>query len=609
MQGDFRLGQWLVRPKLNTVLADGRAIRLEPKFMQVLVCLADRPGEVVSKEELIRTVWVDTFVTDDVLTRAISELRRALGDDAKQPHVIETVARTGYRIIAPVEPVIPETLPRKTMTRKLVIALVLALLTSSILGFALYHRLSRRRAIAARVRSIAVLPLENLSHDPEQEYFADGMTEALIDDLSKIEALRVISRTSVMQYKATRKSLPEIASELRVDAIVEGSVQRSGDRVRISAELIDGVSDAHLWEQSFDRDLSNVLLLESEVAQAVAGEIRIKLTPNDVARMPSAHVVSRKAHDAYLRGRYLWSSKSKSGLEQSINLYQQAIDEDPQYALAYAGMADSYIILENDGYMSASEANPKIRMTAMKAVAADANMAEAHMMLADVKETEWDWAGAEQEYRRAIELNPGLARAHQWYAILLSDLQRYDESISEIERAVDLEPLIPSLYLVQSETYYLAGRYDQALQTLNTSPILQAADRDRDSVVGMVYLRKGDYSEAISKLQAVVDSRPGETEDRAFLGYAYALAGRKKEALAALDELQRLGKHEYVEPGWMAMIWVALGDKDKALALLNQDYRMHSSFLMSLGSDPVFEPLHSDSRFQDLMRRIGLPSN
>jgi TolB-like protein/DNA-binding winged helix-turn-helix (wHTH) protein/Flp pilus assembly protein TadD len=609
MQGDFRLGQWMVCPKLNTVQADGRSVRLEPKFMQVLVCLAARPGEVVSKEELIGSVWKDTFVTDDVLTRAISELRRILGDDAKQPRIVETVARNGYRIIVPVQLVIPDKLPRKTLNRKLVTVVVLTLLMSAILGVALYHRFSRRRAMAARVRSIAVLPLENLSHDPEQEYFADGMTEAPIDDLSKIEALRVISRTSVMQYKATRKSLPEIARELKVDAIVEGSVQRSGNQVRISAELIDGDSDTHLWEQSFDRDFSDVLPLESEVARAVAGEIRVKLTPADVARTPSTHVVSRKAHDAYLRGRYLWSSKSKSGLEQSINLYQQAIDEDPQYALAYAGMADSYIILENNGYMSASEANPKIKMAAMKAVAADANLAEGHMMLADVKETEWDWAGAEQEYKRAIELNPGLARAHHWYAILLSDLQRYDEAISEIERAVDLEPLSPSLYLVQSETYYLAGRYDQALQTLNTSPILQAADRGRDSVAGMVYLRKGDYAEAISKLHAVVDSRPGETGDLAFLGYAYALAGRKKEALAALDALQRLGKHEYVEPGWMAMIWVALGDKDKALALLNEDYRMHSSFLMSLRSDPVFEPLHSDSRFQDLLRRIGLPSN
>jgi tetratricopeptide (TPR) repeat protein len=435
------------------------------------------------------------------------------------------------------------------------------------------------------------------------------MTEALINDLSKIGALRVISRTSIMQYKATHKSLPEIAHELRVDAIVEGSVQRSGEQVRITAELIDAETDTHLWARSFDRDLNDLLLLESEVAQAVAAEIQIRLTPADVARIPLTHAVSRTAHDAYLHGRYLWSKKSKDGLEQSIAFYQQAIDDDSQYALAYAGIADSYIVLENAGHISASEANPRIRAAALKAVAADPNLAEAHMMLADAKETEWDWVAAEQEYKRAIELNPGLARAHHWFAILLSDLQRHDEAILEIERAVDLEPLTPSLYLVQAQVYYLAGRYDQALRTLNTSSILQEVGTRAAVNAAMVYLRKGQYAEAISRLRAAVKAQPEDTNNLTFLGYSYALAGDKPEALRVLDELQRLGRHQYVEPGWIAMIYVALGDKDKVMALLNEDYRLHSSFLMSLGADPVFEPLHSDIRFRDLLRRIGLSSS
>jgi TolB-like protein/DNA-binding winged helix-turn-helix (wHTH) protein/tetratricopeptide (TPR) repeat protein len=610
VEGDFRVGEWLVSPKLNTVHCDGRSVRIEPKMMQVLVCLANRPGEVLSKEELIQTVWKDTFVTDEVLTRAISELRRIFLDDAKQPHMIETVAKSGYRIIAPVQPLIVEEVPRTRVSHKLVLVLVLMVLTGSILAFVLYDRSSRREAAAARVRSIAVLPLTNLSHDPEQEYFADGMTEALINDLCKIGALRVISRTSVMQYKATRKPLPEIARELKVDSIVEGSVQRSGDRVRISAQLIDGKTDAHLWARSFDRDLSDVLMLESEVAQAVVGEIRVELTPADVARVPSAHVVSRKAHDAYLRGRFAWSSRrTKRDLEQSISFYRQAIDEDPQYALAYAGMADSYAVLEDNGEMSASEANPRIKVAAMKAVEADPTLAEAHMMLADVKENEWDWAGAEQEYKHAIELNPGLARAHHWYAILLSALKRHDEAISEIERAVDLEPLTPKLYVNRSEVYYFAGRYDQALRTLNDSPTLTETDPAVRLLSAKMDLRTGNYGAAITKIRAVVDSELGDTNDLAHLGYAYALAGRRKEALGVLDELHRLGKNEYVNPGSIAMIWVGLGDKDRALTLLDEDYRLHSSFLMYLASDPVFEPLRSDSRFQDLLRRIGLPSN
>jgi TolB-like protein/DNA-binding winged helix-turn-helix (wHTH) protein/Flp pilus assembly protein TadD len=608
VEGDFWIGEWLVHPTLNTVHCDGRDVRIEHKMMQVLVCLANRPGEVHSKEELIRTVWKDTFVSDEVLTRAISELRRVFLDDAKQPQIIQTVAKSGYRILAPVRPLVDK-LPPRTWSRKLIPVLLLLVFTGSILTFVLYNRSSRRKADAALIRSIAVLPLTNLSHDPEQEYFADGMTEALINDLSKIGTLRVISRTSVMQYKATRKPLPDIARELKVDAIVEGSVQRSGDRVRISTQLIDGKSDEHLWARDFDRDLKNVLMLESEVAQAVAGEIRLGLTPADVARIPSAHVVSRKAHDAFLRGRYLWSSRrSKRELEQSITFYQQAIDEDPQYALAYAGMADSYAVLEDNGQMSASEANPRIKTAAIKAVEADPTLAEAHMMLADAKETEWDWAGAEQEYKRAIDLNPGLARAHHWYAVLLSTLKRHDEAISEIERAVDLEPLTPKLYVIRSIVYYFAGHYEQALKTLNESPTLKATDRAVRILSAKIDLRTGDYTTALSKIRAVMDSDPGDSKALALLGYSYAIAGRKKQALAALDELSRLGRQEYVNPGSIAMIWVGLGDKNKALTLLDEDYRLHSSFLMYLG-DPVFEPLHSDKRFQDLLRRIGLPSN
>jgi DNA-binding winged helix-turn-helix (wHTH) protein/tetratricopeptide (TPR) repeat protein len=556
MQGDFRMGRWLVCPNLNTVKTNDRVIRLEPKFMQVLAYLADRAGEVVSKEELIRAVWADTFVTDDVLTRAISELRRVFGDDARQPRVVETVAKRGYRIIASVEPVSVNPSPRRAWPRNRIIVLALALLIASTAGFALYRQFSRRRAMVTRVRSIAVLPLENLSHDPDQEYFAEGMTEALIDNLC----------------------------------------------------MIDGNSDANLWARSFDRDLSDVLMLESDVAQAVAGEIRVKLTPADLARIPSAHPVNRKAHDAYLRGRYLWSSRNKRDLEESITFYQQAIEEDSQYALAYAAMADSYIVLEGAGEMSPRKANPQIKAAAFNAVAADPGLAEAHMMLADVKETEWDWAGAEQEYKRAIQLNPGLARAHHWYALLLSALKRHSEAASEIERAVDLEPLRPNLYLVQAGIYSLAGRYDQALETLNTSP-MKAGDPNVEFSRGTVYLRKGEYEEAISKIRAGTDSQRGDAMDLALLGYAYALAGKRQEALRTLDELHQRANHEYVDPLCMSTIWMGFRDKKKALSFLDEGYRLHSSLLMGLASDPVFEPLHSDRRFQDLLYRIGLPTN
>ena len=600
MDGEFRVGSWLVRPKLNTVEGDGRVVRIEHKMMQVLVCLASRPGEVHSKEELIRTVWKDTFVTDEVLTRVISELRRIFSDDAKQPHMIETVAKSGYRLIAPVtlQSIAKSTPPK--FGRKLIP--VLAVAACLVAASSFYRRLSRRATTtAAGVRSIAVLPLENLSHDPDQKYFADGMTEALINNLSRIAGVRVISRTTMMQYKTAHKSLPDIAHELKVDAIVEGSVQRSGDHVRINAELIDGRNDAHLWARSFDRDLGDILMLESEVALAVAGEIQVQLTPAD-----STHPVPPQAHCAYLQAMYLANNKTRVGLEQSIAFYQQAIAQDSHYARAYAGLADSYILLEDDGHIPASQANPSIRMAALKAVAADPTLAEAHVMLAAARETEWDWAGAEQEYRRAIELNPGFARAHHWYALLLSALKRHDEAISEMDRAVDLEPLSPTLYVIQAETYYLAGRYDQALHILNTPPILEESDPSVGFVAGLVYVQEGEYQKAISTIRAAVDAEPENAENLTLLGYACARAGRKREALLALDDLHRVRKGQYLDPGWEAIVWAALGNTDKALKLLNQDYQLHSSFMMWVGS-PVFEPLRGEKPFQDLLRRVGLP--
>ena len=607
MEGDFRIGEWVVSPRLNSVQSNGRAIRIENKMMRVLACLAKRPGEVVSKEELIRAAWEGTFVTDDVLTRAISELRRILVDDAKQPRIIETVARSGYRLIAPVKWEVPGKTAGSKPKRQLIVVLATAAVAGLALLSSLTYRSSRSRPAAGWVRSIAVLPLRNLTNDRDQEYFADGMTEALITDLSKIGALRVISRTTVMQYKASRKSLPEIARELKVDAVLEGSVQRSGDKVRITTELIDGKSDAHLWEHSFDRDMNDVLGLEADVAQAVAGEIRVHLSRADVARRQVAHPVSGKANDAYLHGLYLASSKNKQGLEQSIGFYQKAVDLDPQYALAYAAMADSYIVLEDDGHMPATEANPKIRDAARNAVAADPTLAEAHLMMADVKETEWDWAGAEREYRRAIELNPGLARAHHWYALLLSALHRRDEAISEIERAIDLDPLASHLYLVQAEVYYMAGRYDQALATLNSSPLLEGPERDAGLLAGMVYLEKGNYPEAMFRIRAAVDSSPENVGNLAALAYAYAAEGKREDAIRTLNELAERSKGTYIEPGWLAMVWVALGNKDRAMELLERDYHLHSSFLMFVGSYPAFAPLSVDPPFRNLMHRVGLP--
>jgi len=342
MEGDFRLGEWLICPQLNTVQNGGKTVRLEHKFMQVLVCLAERPCDVVSKEELIRRVWADTFVTDDVLTRAVSELRRILKDDAKQPHIIETVSKNGYRLIAPVQPVISESSHRER-SRLFPGPVLLALVIASLgVAFVLRARLTRSRVNATPVQSIAVLSLEDLSHDPGQEYFADGMTDELINELAQVRALRVVSRTSVMQFKGSRKPLSDIAKALNVDAVVEGAVLRSGGRVRITAELIDARVERQLWAHSYEGDIGDVLKLQSSMADAITREIQIAVSAQEQQRMMSARRVDPDALDAYLHGQFYWNQFSKEGMQEAVEYFQKAIDKDPNWAAAYAGQAHAY---------------------------------------------------------------------------------------------------------------------------------------------------------------------------------------------------------------------------------------------------------------------------
>jgi adenylate cyclase len=450
--------------------------------------------------------------------------------------------------------------------------------------------------------------LDNLSGDPAQDYFADGMTDELITDLAKIKSLRVISRASVMQYKSAHRSLPEIARALNVSAIVEGAVSRSGNQVRITAQLIDARTDVHLWAQDFDRDLADAMALQSEIAQTIAQQIRVEMTTGDETRLLPRHQVNAKAHDAYLQGRYQWNKKTGQSLTESIAFYQRAIAEDPDYALAYAGLADSYILLENNGVLAADDANPKIKAAAMRAVEADGSLADGHMVLASVRENEWDWARAEQEYKRALELSPGLARAHHWYALLLTALHRPDEAISEIARAIDLEPGTDDLYRVESQIYYGGRRYEDAQRSLH---MLVGTEKDSTGVhetLGLIYLGKKMYRDVISELLISAREEPGEPEEWALLTYAYALAGEKREALQAFAQITQLGKKRFVEPCWMAVAWANLGDPDKAIYYLNKAYQTHSNVLPFLQVDPIFDPLRSDPRFQELLHRMALPA-
>ncbi len=464
---------------------------------------------------------------------------------------------------------------------------------------------------APRIESIAVLPLENLSRDPEQDYFADGMTEALISDLAQIRALRVISRTSVMQYKGARKPLPEIARELNVDAVVEGSVQRAGDRVRITAQLIHAPTDKHLWAQSYERDLRDVLALQGEVAQEIAREIKIAVTPAEATRLAKARRANPEAHEAYLKGRYYWNKKSEQGLNKGIEFFQQAIDLDPAYAPAYAGLADAYNTLANRGYISPKDGWPKARAAARRALALDDSLGEAHASLAfGAFYYDWDWAGAETECRRAVELNPNYATVHHWYSHYLIAMGREAESLAESQRALELDPLDLSIVIHLGWHYYMVRRYDPTLRQLQAALEMDPNFPLAHIHLGFYYEQTGKFDQAIAAFQKAINLAPGSTEPLAGLGHAYAVAGRRADARKVLEQLQEFSKQRYVSAFDIAVIYAGLGDKEQAFAWLDKAYEEHASGfsgLVYLAVEPRLDPLRADPRFQALLRRMNFP--
>jgi TolB-like protein/Tfp pilus assembly protein PilF len=462
------------------------------------------------------------------------------------------------------------------------------------------------RAGPPKIESLAVLPLENLSGDKEQEYFADGMTEELITKLATISALKVISRTSVMQYKGSKKPLPQIAKELNVDAVIEGSVLRAGDRVRITAQLIRASTDTHLWAQSYDRDLRDVLALQGEVAGLVAHEIQVKLTPQEQARLARAQPVNPEAHLAYLRGRHALEKMTQEDLSKALAYFQKAIDIDPNYAPAYAGVADAYYGFSNI-YISSREAMPRVKTAALQALALDDTLAEAHVSLAITKLVhDYDYPGAETELRRAIELNANYAPAHLWYGFVLTVLERFEEAKAEVARARELDPLSLHIRIYGFLTVYFARRYDEAAQQLQEIALTDPNYYMVHAYLGLVDEQQGKFSEAVTEFQRAT-ALDDSAEPRAQLAHAYALAGRKSEARKLLTELIARPKHQFLSPYNVALIYVALGDYPRALQSLEDALADRSEWCPYLKVDPRLDPLHSTPRFQNLLRRMNFP--
>ncbi len=502
---------------------------------------------------------------------------------------------------------------RRRKARLATAALVLLTILATTL-LTLQGRQSRLRGAEStagpQIRSIAVLPLENLSRDPEQEYFADGMTDALINDLARIGALRVVSRTSVMRFKGTQKTLRQIGHELNADAIVEGSILRAGDRVRLTAQLIHAPSDRHLWANSYERDLQDALALQSEVAHSIAREIRVVLTPQEEERLTSAGPVNREAYDAYLKGRYAWNQRTEERLLKGIEYFQTAIEKDPNFVLAYSGLADSYNLLGSfdSGGLPPREAFPKARTAAERALEIDERLAEAHASLGYTKLFyDWDWSGAQAEFKRAVELNPNYANTHMWYALYFAALGRFDEAIGEIRRAKELDPT--SLVIIQGvgRHLYLARRYDEAIEQIRQSLELDPRFPRARMRLGDAYVQKRMFPEAIAELREALALSGGSPNVMGALGRAYALSGQRDEAMKVLDDLRVLSERRYVSPFAIALVYTGLGEKDQAFAWLRKSAEERSGLLFLSAVLPELDSLRSDPRFAELLRQIGLP--
>ncbi len=625
----LRFGVFEVDLRAGQLTKRGLRLRLQEQPFQVLAMLLEKPGELVSREELRSRLWPRTIVDfDHGLNKAINKIREALGDSVENPRFVETVARRGYRFLADVEAIHAPSrqleaatdvagdagpsgaghleaawkrLPHSLAWRPFGFGLAL------VLTVALYWVLYPWNYSSSKIRSLAVLPLENLSGDASQDYFAEGMTDELITHLGQISALRVISRASVMTYKSVRKSLAEIARELNVEAVVEGSVLRSGDRVRITAQLIEVPADRHMWAQSYEGDLRDTLTLQNTVARAIVEQIRATLNRQERAALEKSKTVNPEAYEAYLKGRYFWNKRTGDGLKKAIDYFSLAIEKDPNYAEAYTGLADSYALSGDWEYaiLSPRDASPKAKAAATKALALDDSLGEAHTSLAFALDLyDWDWASADKEYQRAIALNPGYATAHHWYAWHLIVMGRSSEGIFELRKAESLDPLSLIISADLADALCIAHLYDESVQqsrkTLEMDPNFALAHYQ----LGQAFEQKHMHEEAIAELQRAIELSGGNAAFDSNLAYAYAASGRQDEAMKIAKDLEASQSHSSAADANIALIYVGLGDNDQAMIWLNKAYQ--ARFNPSILLRPAFDPLRSDARFQDLLRRIGL---
>jgi TolB-like protein/DNA-binding winged helix-turn-helix (wHTH) protein/Flp pilus assembly protein TadD len=596
----------------------GQRIALEPKALRVLTLLVSRAGRLVDKQELLESVWPNTFVEENTLTRTIGVLRRELGDSSRDPKVIETVPTRGYRFIAPVE-VLPDASPTPpqavdevsksgaTTPRKprLWLALTAVLCVCALVAAWLMFRHRAAATVDPKIGSLAVLPLKNLSGDPAQEYLADGMTEEVIGRLAMVRGLRVISRTSVMQFKDTKLLAPEIARTLGVDALVEGSVILVGNRIRVHAQLIRASTDAHFWSETYDRELGDALTLESEVAESIARRVEATVTGKEHARLVAARPVSPEVYEIYLKG-LVAKSNTKAEVEQRIAYFDDAIRRDPTFAPAYVGLAQGYWLLGTIRVgASPGETRPKVISAAQKALELDPELGDAYIALADTHTSQWHWAEADKEYRRALDLNPNDAAAHLGLANWLQFQGRMEEALAWARRGRELDPLGNSDGAIV-EILLNSHRYDETIRESRNVLAVKPEDTFMLWNLGWALICNHQAEEATQVLEraaSISDRSPGVISA---LVWAYARTGRRPDALRLLGELKKRQQTGYVPAGAFVNAYLGLGDKDEAFAWFERAYREQSNILQYIKIFPIFDSVRGDPRFQDLIRRVGL---
>jgi TolB-like protein/DNA-binding winged helix-turn-helix (wHTH) protein/Flp pilus assembly protein TadD len=601
---------------------NGALLKLQPQPARILSILVSRVGEVVTRQDLAREVWgSETFVDfEQGLNFAIRQIRTALDDDPNTPKFLETLPKRGYRFIGevrravaepgshalgatlehPSEPPAPVA-PGANSLRRYGAALVAVVMIAVLIGLS-WERLRRSTASAGaeRLNSVAVLPLSNLSNDSDQEFFSDGITDELITELAKVSNLRVISHTSVQRYKGTKLSLQEIAQQLHADAVIEGSVMRSGDRVRITAQLIDARTDQHLWAEKYDRDFRDILTLQSEVAQQIAVQIGVNLSVGERARLGRTPVVDPAAHEAYLRGRFYSDKLGCRGFKQALEYYEQAEAKDPTFTSALVGISDTYYHLGDWGCSPQAEAFAKSRAAALKAIELDPTLAGAYAQLANLDFTsEWNWPKAESEYAEAIRLDPNDSNAHSSYAIFLAAMGKREQAVAEINKAHEIDPVSEVTNMLDTYVLYLAHQYDSALAQGKKTLELYPNSGATDYWLAQTYEAKGMPQNAFTSYMKTNSGTPVEL---AGLHTAFEKDGLRGFWLEQFKKSE--SKPDW--PCWQGLFYAHVGDNERALQMLKQSFDQHCDGLQFLKANPVFDPLRDDPRYRELISKLKL---